>query len=586
MKTLPKILLAALFLAVSVAGTALAANEGPQYEGISSYSVTRLKIFEGSVWVRTPDSGEWEEFQNNSPVPERALVSVPEGSEGELQFHGGQFLLLTGGTDLDLQRLEDGITVFRLRSGEIRFDLPEEDFAPVRVMVPNDARVDLPVPGKYWLTAPENEDSRLVVRAGEATVTTDRGESAVRRGEEARIGRDVLVGPYAGGPSEEPRGETALSDEERQAGVPPAAATELREYGQWVYSSEYGYVWQPRVAPGWTPYYYGRWVWISPYGWTWISSEPWGWYPYHYGYWYTDLVFGWVWYPYRSFVSVSFVYGNYRYPHYHRRVYYYPATVRFVGYGSTVRWVPLRPGERVRRVRYTRADPRLTRWEKPLPPRTIYVRKEGPKGREWTDWKGVRTKRGEAMKPPARVPTERRSDRPGATRVTPERERVRERPSRPGPSEVAPERERIRERPSRTGPNGVAPERERIRERPTRPGSSGITPERERVQERPARPGPSEVAPERERTRERPTRPGSSGITPERERVQERPAQPPARRMERTERPGRESSRRPPSGWKAPVSRKGSGGSAPEPATARPNRAAGTYRPADRTEFS
>ena len=168
MKTLPKILLAALFLAVSVAGTALAANEGPQYEGISSYSVTRLKIFEGSVWVRTPDSGEWEEFQNNSPVPERALVSVPEGSEGELQFHGGQFLLLTGGTDLDLQRLEDGITVFRLRSGEIRFDLPEEDFAPVRVMVPNDARVDLPVPGKYWLTAPENEDSRLVVRAGEA----------------------------------------------------------------------------------------------------------------------------------------------------------------------------------------------------------------------------------------------------------------------------------------------------------------------------------------------------------------------------------------------------------------------------------
>jgi len=453
MKTLSRTLLATLLLTAASAGPVQAADEVPQYEGISSYSVTRLKIFEGSVWVRTPDSGEWEEFSNNSPVPERARISVPEGSEAELQFHGGQFMLLTGGTELDLRRLEDGITVFRLRSGEIRFDLPREDFSPVRVLVPDDARVDLPVPGKYWLIVPERGDSRVVVRAGEATVTTDRGESTVRRGEEARIGRDVRVGPFAGGPGEEQREETGLSDEERKAGVPPAAATELREYGQWVYSAQYGYVWQPRVAPGWTPYYYGRWVWISPYGWTWISSEPWGWYPYHYGYWYTDPLFGWVWYPYRSFVSVNFAYGSFVYPHYHGTVYYVPATVRFVGYGSTVRWVPLRPGERVQRVRYTRADPRLTRWERPLPARTVYVRKEGPKGREWTDWKAVRKGRGDAKTPRAEVRretgNERNSSRQGRPERNPDRAREgsRERSNRPTPGAVTPERERTRERP-------------------------------------------------------------------------------------------------------------------------------------------
>lgn len=451
MKTLSRIMLAAFLLAAASAGTAQAANEDPQYEGIPSYSVTRLKIFEGSVWVRTPDSGEWEEFLNNSPVPERARLSVPEDSEAELQFHGGQFMLLTGGTEIDLLRLEDGITVFRLRSGEIRFDLPEGDFSPVNVQVPGDARVDLSVPGKYWLTAPEDEDPRLVVRAGEGTVTTDRGVSTVRRGEEARIGRDVRVGPYAGGPVEERREETRLSEAEREAEVPPAAATELREYGEWVYSSEYGYVWRPRVAPGWSPYYYGQWMWISPYGWTWISFEPWGWYPYHFGYWYTDPVFGWVWYPFHSFLSVSFVFGHHDFHHFHRRAHFFPATVRFVRDGRTVRWVPLRPGERFRRVAFTRADKRLTRWERPLREGTVFVRREGSKGREWRDWTAVRTERRIARDPLPKV----RRDAPK------NRTRTRDvRPEEPRRKEVR-RKESVRERAGTSGGRDVSPERER-----------------------------------------------------------------------------------------------------------------------------
>jgi Family of unknown function (DUF6600) len=479
-----RIVFAALLLAAVSAGTGQAADEGPQYEGIPSYSVTRLKISEGSVWVRTPDSGEWEEFQNNSPVPERARISVPDDSEAELQFHGGQYMLLTGGTDLDLDRLEDGISVFRFRSGEIRFDLPEDDFSPVRVLVSDDARVDLPVPGKYWLTAPENEDPGVVVRAGEATVTTGRGESTVRRGEEARIGRDVRVGPYAGGPVEERREETRLSDEESQAGVPPSAAVELRDYGEWVHSSEYGYVWRPRVAPGWTPYYYGQWVWISPYGWTWISSEPWGWYPYHYGYWYTDPIFGWVWYPFHSFVSVSFVFGNVSFHHFHRRAFFVPATVRFVGRGSTVRWVPLRPGERVRRVRFTRADRRLAGRARPLPARTVYVRRQTPKGRVWTDWNAVRTGTRTVGKPPA--PVRRVGPAPKPDRG---QEGIRGRTSPPNRSGVRSQRGRFREQ-------AEPPPARRIErmERPTpesRPAPGGRIAPVPRDENRASRPEPS-----------------------------------------------------------------------------------------------
>jgi hypothetical protein len=323
-----------------------AAEESAEVAGVPAYSVTRLKIFEGSAWVRTPDSGDWEEFSSNSPVPVRSLVSIPEGSEAELQFHGGQFVLLTSGTELSLLGTENGKTDFGLRAGEIRFYLPESDFVPVSVTAPGGGRAAFPVPGMYWMTATKGGDTTLVVREGEATVTVEGGEFPVKAGEQASIGEEVRVGKYEGGDRDSFEKPPPLSDSEKQAGVPPAAANELRDYGEWVFSSEYGYVWRPRVSQEWSPYYYGRWTWISPYGWTWVSYEPWGWYPYHYGYWYTDPAFGWVWYPYQSFVSFSFVWGGYSYPYYHGYSYYYPARVRFVPNGRTVRWVPLRPGER------------------------------------------------------------------------------------------------------------------------------------------------------------------------------------------------------------------------------------------------
>jgi len=370
-----------------------AAEESAEVAGVPAYSVTRLKIFEGSAWVRTPDSGDWEEFSSNSPVPVRSLVSIPEGSEAELQFHGGQFVLLTSGTELSLLGTENGKTDFGLRAGEIRFYLPETDFVPVSVTVPGGGRAAFPVPGRYWMTATKGGDTTLVVREGEGTVTVERGEFPVKAGEQASIGEEVRVGKYEGGDQDSFEKPPPLSDSEKQAGVPPAAANELRDYGEWVFSSEYGYVWRPRVSQEWSPYYYGRWTWISPYGWTWVSYEPWGWYPYHYGYWYTDPAFGWVWYPYQSFISFSFVWGGYSYPYYHGYSYYYPARVRFVPNGRTVRWVPLRPGERSVRIAYTRSDTRLTSWQRPLSRGTVYVRGTGKQGGNWRDWTAVRGER-------------------------------------------------------------------------------------------------------------------------------------------------------------------------------------------------
>jgi hypothetical protein len=387
---------AALCIAASIAAILLSGiapalgqeSEGPE-GSFSVYAVARVKVLDGSVWVRPSGGGDWEESLSNSPIPPRSRVSVPEGSEAELQFHGGQFVLLASGTDLEVRDLQEGASAFRLRAGEIRFDLPPDDFAPVSVRVPGGAVVRFPVPGRHWVTVTDRDETRLVVRRGSAVVTVDGDEHRLRSGDEAVIGRDVIVGRYQGGEDDYVESPPPYAGAASGA-APPVVVSELGEYGEWVTVPAYGTVWRPRVAAGWSPYVYGRWAWISPYGWTWVSYEPWGWYPYRCGYWATDPVFGWVWSPYNSFVSVSFVIGANRYPHHN--VYFRPATVRFVPEGRNVRWVPLRPGERPHPVEFGRGDARLAGWNHPLDSGRVFVR-GGPERREWRDYSAVHAER-------------------------------------------------------------------------------------------------------------------------------------------------------------------------------------------------
>ena len=412
---------AAFYIAASVTAFILAGvppalaqgEEGPE-GGISAYSVARVKVLDGSVWVRPATGGDWEEFSSNSPIPPRSRVSVPEGSEAELQFHGGQFVLLTSGTDLEVRDLQEGKSAFRLRAGEIRFDLPPDDFAPVTVRIPGGALAQFPEPGRQWLTVTEEDETRLVVRRGQAVVSLDGEEYPLRAGEEAVIGEGITVGQYRGG--EDDTASAPLSSEP-QGDAPPAVVNELQEYGDWVDVPTYGRVWRPSVATGWSPYVYGRWMWISPYGWTWVSNEPWGWYPYRCGYWLTDPVFGWVWSPFNAFVSVDFVFGSHRFRHHN--VFFRPATVRFIPEGGNVRWVPLRPGERFRPAGFARGDSRLARWNRPLDSGRVFVR-GGPDRREWRDWNAVRTDR-QAQLRKTRVA----QPRPDTRTVRPENRSVR-----------------------------------------------------------------------------------------------------------------------------------------------------------------
>ncbi len=369
MKSIPRSTLAFIALAIVLsilAATGLSAVAWAEEEKTPSTAVARLKITKGTAWVRPADSGEWEEYSHNSPVVERSRVSIPVDSESEIQFRGSQFLLLEGGSEVEVRQLGERKVAFRLRAGRVAFSLSKEDFAPVAVKLPGNRNASLDAPGLYWLAVDGNE-TKLNVRHGEGTVSGDGVKPmAVKAGEEASIGTAIRVSKAGPAAESKPPAETTLTEAERGAGIPGAAATELRGYGEWVWTPEYGYVWRPNVADDWAPYYYGRWAWVYPYGWNWVGYEPWGWWPYHYGWWVSVGTWGWVWAPCNSFYTAGYYYRGY--PYSCRYGYYSRGNVRFVNDGRHVRWVPAQPGRgTTRTTTFSRTDTRLTRWNQPMP---------------------------------------------------------------------------------------------------------------------------------------------------------------------------------------------------------------------------
>jgi hypothetical protein len=72
----------------------------------------------------------------------------------------------------------------------------------------------------------------------------------------------------------------------------------LAPYGDWREHVRWGWVWCPRNVPvDWRPYTLGHWVYTGDFGWVWDSDEDWGWACFHYGRWDWDDDFGWFWVP-------------------------------------------------------------------------------------------------------------------------------------------------------------------------------------------------------------------------------------------------------------------------------------------------
>jgi hypothetical protein len=317
--------------------------------------VVRISFIRGDVQIRRADENgvkaDWERAALNLPIVEGDEISTGENTVVEIQLDSSNHIRLWENAYLKFTTLRDEGIAVSLPQGTMSFRALtfDKNKSYFEVDAPG-TTVSVERAGMYRIDAGDTQSEEIRVSAtedGEAKVYTQTSGFALRNGRTARI---FIVGNYAG--DYETSDVARITDEfgewvlQRDAIIVKRlneayydkyydrdiyGAEDLNEYGDWIYTRDYGYVWKPSPNSvstyyNWSPYRYGHWRWVPYYGWTWVNDESWGWATYHHGrwVWYSGY---WVWSPY----------GYYRW----RRSWWQPAMISIVTWNGSVIWYPL-----------------------------------------------------------------------------------------------------------------------------------------------------------------------------------------------------------------------------------------------------
>jgi hypothetical protein len=315
--------------------------------------VGRLARSSGTVSFHGPQDTQWSPAARNYPVaPGDAYWTEPR-AEAEIELGGGR-IAMAGSSELDIGVLDAATVQASEPQGELYLHLRSLAPGESYVLQTPRAAVTITTPGRYAIAVGDTERPTLItVLDGAAQVAGQRLALEVVANQTATVtGTDTMQAEI--GPARHDAFIGAMLARERLPPHPPVAlppvvarmpgAEDLASYGAWNTAPDYGAVWYPQVAAGWTPYREGHWAYVAPWGWTWIDDAAWGYAPFHYGRW-VDIDGRWAWAPEPEAEP-----GPLAYP------VYAPALVTFFGIGAgvalgaaltagSIGWYPLGPRE-------------------------------------------------------------------------------------------------------------------------------------------------------------------------------------------------------------------------------------------------
>ncbi|HEY2168945.1 MAG TPA: DUF6600 domain-containing protein [Candidatus Angelobacter sp.] len=289
------------------------------------------------------DSGDWGSTSINAPVVRGDQVATGQDARAEIQLDYANILRLAAHSQAKIADLTPKRIQVQVGQGYASYTILKGSEADVEIDSPNLAVRPLR-PGFYRVHVISDAQTDVIVREGEAEITTPQGSTRVHAGEMITVrGTDEPEYKVSSAPDRDDwdtwnsERDHVVSDSESVGHTNRyyTGVNDLDGYGRWVYVPGYGNVWQPYQTVTWAPYQTGRWVWQPYYGWTWVSYEPWGWAPYHYGRWF---YYGnsWCWWPGPLYVGY--------------RPLWSPAFVFFVGFGhhsgfgfGSIGWFPVGP---------------------------------------------------------------------------------------------------------------------------------------------------------------------------------------------------------------------------------------------------
>jgi hypothetical protein len=306
---------------------------GPSGEGPAKVDqgVGRISMIHGAVSTQRGDSGTWAAAVLNQPVVNGDKVSTGPDGRGEVQLDYANILRLGSSSQANIANFTHKYIQIQVAQGLANYSVFGESEAEPEIDTPNVAVHPAHQDGVFRIEVRPDGDSVIIVRKGEAQISTPQGIGEVKQGEMATVRGSGADARYKIGPAPE-RDDWDRWNTDRDRMIHEAAAwhhtnkyyvgsEDLDANGSWEDAPDYGQVWVPNEPSGWAPYRDGNWVWEPYYGWTWVGYEPWGWAPYHYGRW---MWYGgaWAWWP-------GPVWGAGFY-----RPFWAPAYVSFFGFGG------------------------------------------------------------------------------------------------------------------------------------------------------------------------------------------------------------------------------------------------------------
>ncbi len=323
MRSTHKIFWVILLLPIFIANieTALAFGDADDYAPDITARVARISFLRGEVQIRHADGGDWERAVQNLPIVEGDELATDSRARVEIQFNRDNYLRLAEDAYLKVTTLRDEGIALSLPNGTM--NLRVLNFDKDRTFFEIDApqsTVAVQKAGMYRIDAGDRRDTNVRVTVtgdGQARIYSDNSGFTLRSGRTSEL---QLAGNYSG--EWDTTNAPSYTDDfdnfalQRDALIAKRlrdayydqyydrdiyGAEDLGDYGEWIHTNTYGYVWKPYGTAissydNWSPYRYGQWRWVPPYGWTWVNDEPWGWATYHHGRWVYDN--GWYWSPY------------------------------------------------------------------------------------------------------------------------------------------------------------------------------------------------------------------------------------------------------------------------------------------------
>ena len=310
----------------------------------AAHGMARVSMIRGDVSTQRGDSGDWSAATLNTPLSEGDKISTGQKGRAEVQLDFADVLRLADNSQASIATLERTRIQIQLGEGLAYFSMLKGHEADVEIDTPNVSVHPIGKDGAYRIYVNPGGQTEVIVRNGEAEISTPQGSTRVKKGDLITVQGTVNDAQFkiTSAPGKD---DWDAFNQDRDRIIQGADAwhhtnryytgsEDLDAYGTWSEVPDVGRVWIPQQGPDWAPYRDGSWVWEPYWGWTWVGGEPWGWAPYHYGRWF---VTGgrWGWWP--GPVAVGY------YP------VWSPAYVSFFGYGPGFGvgfgWFPCGPAD-------------------------------------------------------------------------------------------------------------------------------------------------------------------------------------------------------------------------------------------------